>query len=425
VRISSSLAVGSLAARSAVISITAALLALTLVGSGITGGRLLAADGLTYKAVLLHGGVGHRDEAVDVVLVGTDGSDQIVRKIRPVRGASLDGFGIASPGGWLALSGSVGVVDTFFLYDLEHPEIEPRAVPYNRLTGVAWGPGDLFATTCFDPTFSTWRGKSRKSHIRALPKQDTWACTGIQVVDARTGTTTFVEGINLPGSGPDIIWSTDGSGILSYGDLSGGEHQTREDQTLGVMPLDGGPRELLVSGPYPHWYPRWIAEPRSTDSGRTVSVWGPGQCPGCGDEATAWYQDTLAPAQATDSVFAADGQSLWLLLIGGAKDELLLARMPQPGLAEVVSTTTVGSGAEIASIGYIAPDDSVLMVWVWRARSREASDRPADRNAGEVIAGRTSSLLLPTNGEPATTIEGRGRFAGFVTAAVAERLGGT
>jgi hypothetical protein len=320
------------------VAVVAGVLLAGLVALGIGAIRLPSLEPLPtnpllsgssdYDAVVLREVDGPR--GIEVVAVRPDRPERVIRRLN---GESYTTYGSVSQGGWLAWDatsrGKASASDSSWgLINLGDPRGDPRFVDYVPALGGAWGPRGLFATT--SPGIHT--------------------CCSVQTVDASNGTTTDLGNLGLPGSGPDIIWADDGSGIVvGHGD--GG---------FGIAGLNG----VTVPGlplMAPAMGERWLAP-----GGRTVRL-GLVTAQGVTVGGVEWYNGQLAPAVAHKASFSRDGRSLWLLLdrAQGARHVAEIARLDEPGRPEVV--TSVDVGTDVAHLWFrgLSPDDSIFAINIW------------------------------------------------------------
>ncbi len=304
-----------------------------------------------YDAILLRPVSDAPGADLDVIAVRPDGRERLVRHLTasmlPDGRTFLTG-GSTSPDGWLAVGTStvpgsdVNAVFAWALIDLADPARAPRLAPSILAGGL--GSHGRFATV----TSGGWT---------------------VQVVDADTGATMSLAGLSLPGGGPDIIWTADGSGLLvTQG--GNGDHVS-----YAIRPIDGSPQIPTVPALAFSRGSRYVAaggaslvlcgsETSCTEPprpGGTVWVWGDAAT------ATAWYSGELAPARLVDASFSADGRSIWLLLdrAKGSRHTAVIARADAPGAARVIATVDLGENFYHTWLDALAPDDSTIAIGHW------------------------------------------------------------
>jgi hypothetical protein len=310
----------------------------------LTGGRPTPSpvrDPWTFHPIFLRAATEEGAATVDVIAVGPNGQERVIRRLEAsslTPGRSLSTYGSVSPEGWLAVSTHSGRGRggyAWALIDLADPAREPRIVPYQPVIGGAWGPGGLFATNVASSGWS------------------------IMVVDADTGETTTLAALDLPGGGPDLIWAADGSGLVVR---QGGGH--------AIAPIDGRAPVSGVPELAPRLQRRWLAP-----GGSTVGPCGDGgsSCPPGAEgvrtadarlRRTDWYTGELGGAKAFDSSFAANGQSVWLLLdqSDGVEHTAVIARADEPLRPVRVGSVDLGAGVTHMWIHGLAPDDTIMAI---------------------------------------------------------------
>lgn len=329
------------------------LLVLALATSAaFVGGRLLSSldgDG-TYDAIFLRSTNEAPGGDIDIVAITSDGRERVVRRMDASMLESSGAFatyGSVSQDGWLAVFVGFGdwprtrmqSTGRWALVDLTRPEREPVVIRYQPVIGGAWGPDGLFATTVPD----SLQGFS------------------IQVVDAETGKATMMPNLSLPGSGPDLIWAADGSGLV-----------VTTDDGYAIAPRDGGPEIPGVPPLAPRTGARWLAPGGSTlyeCVGEGCSAVEDGFVSTVAEDwtTTLWYDRQIDGALVRNASFAADGRSLWILLerVDGADHIAIVAKADRPGGARIVGTVNLGPGVVHMWFSGIAPDDSTVAIGHW------------------------------------------------------------
>jgi hypothetical protein len=292
--------------------------------------------------------------------------------------------------GWVAVTGMVS--EGFWFFRLGDPSRPPRFVDLDGLPGGhtsagIWNPaGTLFAAVengrtaaVIDPTGETWRLKSADAPIGYPP-----------------------------------TWTADGSGLLTGREpppcVSADPTVSR---SLGIVPIDGRPvttaipaladgRSLVAAGGI------WAHEDRCPSASTpdltpfsNIAVVAPGG-------PRSWVDGTdVAGAALYHSVFASTRPTLWVLAVERASSEVRLYDAHGPHtvrLANTVQVTQKGVWADesFAQILSVAADDSAVVVLV----------------DGRGL--RRRFVLVPTDGGPATTLNGE--FAGFVPRSLLDAL---
>ena len=218
------------------------------------------------------------------------------------------------------------------------------------------------------------------------------------IIDAATGAKTTLDqhGMGLPGDGPSVIWTADGTGIVMS---APGGLPDRPASQLHVAPVDGGPLQSTI----PDLWER---------GGHSITVGGlqldHSTCfmPDCptgevrvvdsSGAATSLYGGDLPGTKLADATLSRDGHSAYLLLASAVPNRLEIAQSDagrQPSvLATVPVLTTAG-----ASLG-ISPDDSTVLVHTY---TNPNSANPT-----------INYYVVPLDGSPAYAAHGS--FAGWV-----------
>jgi hypothetical protein len=166
-----------------------------------------------YRAIVVRRTPGVQ-AGVAILAVAGDGSEKLVRSMPDSvlpNGLTFSEWGSVSQTGWIALAEEQKPWN-MVLVDLRDANSQPWIVPGTSLGGVgpAWGPQGLVAAP--------------------LDLSNVW----IFDPDTRQRVGTVHGG--LIGGGPSIVWTEDGSGLISQ----------QDDSTYGVLPIDGGP---FIPGP--------------------------------------------------------------------------------------------------------------------------------------------------------------------------------
>ncbi len=348
-----------------------------------------------YESIFLRASSDEPSQDIDVVALRPDRQERVIKHLGPSTGPADQSFrpvGSVSQNGWVAVDAPTAAgTDAWALMDLAHPGRDPVIVPDTRIVDGAWSPNGLFASIMAD------------RHELGYPTgSQTLRCCFAQVTDPRTGVTTPLGDVDLPGGGPEFMWAADGSGILTGND------------PFAIQPADGGPSIPGVPKLAPQ-RGRWVA------AGGAYLGCDP-SCPG--DAQTRiwvrdskgslvyWYSGELAPARVFDASFSADGRSIWLLLdrMDGADHVAVLARLDAPGQARVVGTANLGAGVTYLWFDAFAADDSSVAV------GHRLGSPGTLTTDGVTIDGPTTIVDTETG----TTIAHGDRFVGFVPASEAD-----
>ena len=339
-----------------------------------------------YDAIFLRAISDAPGADLDVIAVRPDGRERLVRHLTasmlPDGRTFLTG-GSTSQDGWLAVGTStvpgsdVNAVFAWALVDFADPARPPRLAP--SILGGAFGSHGRFASVA----------------------SGAWT---IQVVDADSGATTSLADLSLPGGGPDIIWTADGSGLLVArgGDGDHVSYATKpidgrpETPTVPALAFSRGSRYVAAGGASLVFCGSATSCTEPPRPGGTVWVWR-----GV-DSATGWYSGELAPARLLDASFSADGQAIWLLLdrAEGSRHTAVIARADAPGAVRVIATVDLGEDLYHAWFNAFAPDDSTIAIGHWTGSE-------SDMTIEAPILVSTSDL---------TTGAHRGNLVGFVPA---------
>lgn len=343
----------------------------------------------SYHAIFLRGGPDGPNDALEIVAVRAGGDERSLGSITAQGlppGSRFWLNGSVSPAGWLALNyenpngSGLALVD---LRDRRQMRLVPTA-PGGWGDG-SWGPDGRFAAaTNAGVLVADPESASRETYAE---------------------TTRLSRGSAGPGGSSWMVWTADGTGLLTdrSGDLTGG---------WAILPIGGGPARDGLQPLYPPRDPPWLLQ-----DGTQIQLCHYAAGIDCGELAyaavvaeapdgtiRAWYGDELAPGRAIDASFFADGRSVWLLMQQGDGRELALARLERPGSARIVTATGRHVGNAPAFLREVASNESLVAVGF------------------EYPEGQGPTLLLPTDGGAPTYHDGR--FAGFLSAAVVDALPG-
>jgi hypothetical protein len=316
---------------------------------------------------------------LDVLAIGAGGDERLIRTVSPGIGsdASFDSGGIAvSSAGWLSLY-TTGHDSKLILVDLRGPAAStPRQVACLCVSGRWNAAGDRYAVVSGE---------------------------GTAIIDPVTGNTTQVSDYYPVDGTPEVIWSADGTALLS----------TSQSSPTGLgdwsmTPIDGGPSR---QGSAPLYWPRgtsyvddrgrWIEHPYSGAFGGTVTV------DSDTSEPEIWYDGELLPAELRDFSFTSTGDAIWLLLTDANDAGLELVRSTAPGEHEIVIPFVpfeALAGADFATIAAISPDDSILV-------------------AAAVHETGSENMVIETEGGAAFALPAGTNAIGFVPTAVANTFG--
>ena len=324
------------------------------------------------------------EPGVSIFAVRPDGGEVLVRKVPdsivPSPG-KLSEWGTVSGSGWLALSVDVtGGPWPMILVDLRDPNAKPWVVNEADLRGIGprWGPTGLVAAISGGYSSDTTR-------------LDT---TTLVIADPATHSTHTVsmQGRGLVGSGPSIVWTADGSGIV------GGK---RGSGTYEVVPIDGGaPRPGLaqVFDPWGRFGPG-VAELRICSPQTNLDC--PGRLDGRiervepdGTVRTIWRQEGNDRALAAS--FGRGADEYWLTLDHDSGRQVALVDV-HDGRQEAVATVNRDAAWQYVAAPLEVPDHSAALVWI-------------------DIGAKPAAVLVPLTGAPPTFHTGQ--FAGFVDSSV-------
>ena len=173
----------------------------------------------------------------------------------------------------------------------------------------------------------------------------TGADAHVTVIDAATAakSTVDIQGGGVPGGGPRVVWTEDGTGVVVW---------RPDGKGLEVVPIDGGPVRDHVPALWFDGGARYLNPEGMQISGAHLI--------GHGTTSSPWAAG-LNDATVIDSTFTRDGRSAFMLLTSADGKSLLVART-SPGSPPTVLATmpkdTTFSGAYIEP----APDDSMVLV---------------------------------------------------------------
>ena len=330
-----------------------------------------------------------------LVAIDAHGRERTVRDLAPLGISAADlQFGYVSTAGWLAVepggrSNSAGIGHEFV--NLLDPGAKPVLVRggFDQRT---WSPDGTRLATTESPldngTFAAGGGN--------FPV----------IIDAATGVKTTLDqhGKSLPGGGPSVIWTADGSGIVV---AEGTRFPGFTSAHLYVAPVDGGPLQNTV----PDLWER---------GGHSITVGGlqldhstcfMPDCPAgevrvldSSGAATKLYSGDLPGTKLADATLSRDGRSAFLLLASAVPNRLEIAQSDAARQPSVLATVPVVTTAG-ASLG-ISPDDSTLLV-----------DTITNPNAANPAI---NYYVVPLDGSPAYASDGN--FAGWVPTEVVDTM---
>jgi hypothetical protein len=253
--------------------------------------------------------------------------------------------------------------------------------------------------------------------VRGLFDQRAWSPDGTRlatkasgnipvIIDAATGARTALEthGMGLPGAGPDVIWTADGTGII-VSDTGGRKSPAFLAAHLYVAPVDGGPLQNTVPDV---WESGVIAtgglqldhEPcfmPNCPAGKVAVLDSTGVT-------TTWYDGDLPGTKLADATLSSDGRSAYILLASATPNQVQIARTDagrNPSvLATVPVVTTAGAGLGIS------PDGSSLIVYTI-----------TDPNGPQFAV---NEYVVPMDGSPSYVVDGS--LAGWVPTDVANAI---
>jgi len=266
-------------------------------------------NGQPLAAVFVHTTSAEGSPDVEVAVAGRDGVSRVVARFPATllpEGWAFSSDGRLSRDGLLAVAvRSPTGDDHWALFDVSQPHRPPFLIPTNHGPTSGWSPTGLFGTG---------------------------AGSGIFVTDGRTGATTGLGSLSLPGAGPNIIWAADGSGIV-----------VGREPDLALMPLDGGPLKTPVPAIAAY---RWLA---GGERLRYLCTASSAPCRAAvpiqvhdGTTTVTWYDGRLL-GPPVDMAFSADGKALWLLFLRpqSAPASAVIARASAPGVLTVAATVTL------------------------------------------------------------------------------------
>jgi hypothetical protein len=322
-----------------------------------------------------------------LVAIDAQGRERAVRDLAPSKLSAADlEFAYASTAGWLAVepggSASKGAIGHEFV-NLLDPQAKPVLVRglFDQRT---WSPdGTRLATT-----------KSGK---------------GLVIIDAATGAETTLDqhGQGLPGGGPSVIWTADGSGIVVAG---GSQRPGSTFPQLFVAPVDGAPLQSTVPD-------LWERGGHSVTAGGLQLDTTPCFLPDCpagqvrvidpSGAATELYSGDVAGTTLADATLSRDGRSAFLLLASAVPNRLEIAHSDAGRRPTVLATVPVVTTAG-ASLG-ISPDDSTVLV--------------ATITNPDAANPTINYYVVPLDGSPAYAAQGS--FAGWVPTEVVNAIAAT
>ena len=200
------------------------------------------------------------------------------------------------------------------------------------------------------------------------------------------------------GGAPSLLWSADGTALLSTDSADAGMG------TWSMAPIDGSVERVGIAPLFWGGRPRYI-----DDAGRWIE---PGTATVKSDGAApeVWYDQQLAPARLREVSFTGDGRAAWLLLTGATAgtNGLELVRATSPSQRKVVVPLTpfdTLANADAAGLSWATPDDTTIVVSVFHKSTFD--DIVLD-------LGRGTASALPTGVH----------VSGFVATTLADTLGG-
>lgn len=306
---------------------------------------------------------------LQILEITAGGGERLVRTL-PTGDFDSGGQAVSSTGWFVAWLRNLGGV---VFVDLRDPTSSPRLVVCRCISG-RWNPaGDRYAVV----------GEQ-----------------GTVVIDPSTGDMIPVPGYVPVDGTPEPVWTADGTALLSTS-----QSNQRGLGDWSLTPIDGGQARPGTAPLY--WQRgtrfiddrgRWIYDPHSGANGGRVIV----ESYETGSE--VWYDGELQPARLRDFSFTNKGDAIWMLLTTADDAALELVRSTAPGTHEEVIPSVpfeAVSGADLANISAIAPDDSIVVV---SARTSTRWD--------EILLETASGATIPL---PAGT-----QVSGFVPAALAD-----
>jgi hypothetical protein len=321
-----------------------------------------------YRAIVLRRGL-TGEPGVSVIAVRPNGDEAVVRTVPDsfLSAGTIGHYGSVSSAGWLAMAGNADPWPVV-LVDLRDPASEPWIAPFADAGGVGprWGPTGLMAATA-------------------------GSLSNVVIVDPETRATQRIVA-PLPGGGPYIVWTADGSGIL-----------TAAGTQYSFVPIDGGPR---VSG-----FPELQSYDLFGPDGAELRICSPGA--GClqddghvdrieldGSTQTIFREE--GPDRVIQARFGSAADEYWLTLDHNGGRQMDLVQLGSSG-EEILAT--MDRNADWGSIGegQVAPDGSL----------RAFSTYGANDQAGVVI--------VPQDGGPNTFH--LGSMVGFAVAGAVESPG--
>jgi hypothetical protein len=323
-----------------------------------------------------------------LVAIDAQGRERAVRDLAPLKLSAADlEFAYVSTAGWLAVepggSASQGAIGHEFV-NLLDPQAKPVLVRglFDQRT---WSPdGTRMATT-----------KSGK---------------GLVIIDAATGAETTLDqhGQGLPGGGPSVIWTADGTGILV---ADGSQPPAWTSANLYVAPVDGGPLQNTIPDLWERGGGHSIAAGGLQLDTTACSL---PDCPAgqvrvidLSGAATTLYSGDLPGTTLAAATLNRDGRSAFLLLASAVPNRLEIARSDAGRRPTVLATVPVVTTAG-AALG-ISPDDSTALVHTY-----------TNPNAANPTV---NYYVVPLDGSPARAAQGS--FAGWVPTEVVNAIAAT
>jgi hypothetical protein len=285
-----------------------------------------------FEAVTVQGTV--------LVAIDAQGHECVVRDLAlPPLGLSADDlqFPRISATGWLSLESGTSI--TFV--NLLDPQSQPVVVT-GQFDTRTWSPDGIHLAV------TSYRGCGVCPSTDPRTKKTTLQGGGaaVVVINAATGTESRVDiqGGKVPGGGPRIVWTEDGTGVVVWG---------TGDTKLEVIPIDGGPVHANVPALWFDGGSRYLRpDGWQLDGAHLIA---PDQ------RTTNLYNGELTGTTVEDSTLTRDGNSAFVLLKTADQKSLIVART-RPGAPPTVVATLPTDTTNSSAFLEPAPDDSAVVV---------------------------------------------------------------
>lgn len=348
----------------------------------------------TYQGVFIR-----RDESIPGIVITEVRGDGAEREIRRVPDATLPAgnkfaaWGTLAPSGWLAAAEQNSPWHVV-LINLRDEAQEPWIIDQGNAGGIGpqWGPTGVLAV------FGGFGSEGQGHGVRLV------------IVDPVAHTINPIRTqANLPGGGPNIAWTADGSGIVGYVYDSNQPNGVR----YVTMPLDGGaniegtpiPANPAIGG---EWglASRLRVCPLPGENADQCAAAPPGAIElVLADGSTSMlYPNDYQPDRALSVAVSVDGRSDWVLFDRGSGRQLVLRRFGRStGASVVVASIDRAADWQYIGLAAFAPDESLASFSIYNDHD-----------------GVRSGLMLPTSGSAEPSFH-TGSFVGYMEVGDLER----